>query len=101
MVENKLSDTCYSWWCTGSLYNIDVNFIKLVDLNKAEDYLLNKTQNQLFGGFGRDPDSTPDPMHSYLALASLSLWNHEKFALQEINPILTITKELYQFLKEK
>ena len=99
--ENKLSDTCYSWWCTGSLYNIDVNFIKLVDLNKAEDYLLNKTQNQLFGGFGRDPDSTPDPMHSYLALASLSLWNHEKFALQEINPILTITKELYQFFKEE
>lgn len=99
--ENKLSDTCYSWWCTGSLYIMDPESVNLVDIEKATEYLLNRTQNSLFGGFGRDPEATPDPLHSYLALASLSIWNHKKYDLQEVDPVLVITKELYRFFKEE
>ncbi|EMG48512.1 CDC43 Geranylgeranyl transferase type-1 subunit beta [Candida maltosa Xu316] len=99
--ENKLGDTCYSWWCTGSLHLINPEFVGLCDIEKAERYLLDITQNQMFGGFGRDPDATPDPLHSYLALASLSLWDHRKFNLQEVDPVLVITKESFNFFKEE
>lgn len=99
--ENKLSDTCYSWWCTGSLYLIDPYSVKLVDIEKATEYLLNKTQNSLFGGFASNPETTPDPFHSYLALASLSIWDHQKYGLKEVDPVLVITNELHRFFKEE
>ncbi|KAI5962388.1 CDC43 [Candida pseudojiufengensis] len=91
--ENKLTDTCYSWWCTGSLALLGDENLKLFNHEKAESYLLEKTQNSVVGGFSSRPDATPDPLHSFLALASLSLWNHKKFQLNEINPLYVICKK--------
>lgn len=34
--ENKFSDTCYSWWCTGSLEMLDLENLKLLDLKSAQ-----------------------------------------------------------------
>ncbi|RCK59662.1 Geranylgeranyl transferase type-1 subunit beta [Candida viswanathii] len=99
--ENKLSDTCYSWWCTGTLRIIDPDAVKIVDIEKATEFLLSKTQNPLFGGFASRPEMTPDPFHSYLALASLSIWDHKKYGLQEVDPVLVIPQELYRFFKDE
>lgn len=94
--NNKRSDTCYSWWCTGSLFLINRSNLTLFDRDAAEKYLLENTQNSMLGGFSSVPESTPDPMHTYLALASLSLWDHERFGLTEIEPLLVISKEVYE-----
>jgi geranylgeranyl transferase type-1 subunit beta len=91
---NKPDDSCYSWWIGATL--------KL--LNK--DYLINIEQNQIFlhateakvtGGFSKWPDSTPDPLHSYLSLASLSLMKHEN--LKTIHPALMVPIDLVDKLQ--
>ncbi|EGW34182.1 uncharacterized protein SPAPADRAFT_59614 [Spathaspora passalidarum NRRL Y-27907] len=99
--ENKLSDTCYCWWCTGALYIMNSDNIEFVNLSRAEEYLLYRVQNELFGGFGKDIESNPDPFHSYLAIASLSLWNKEKFGLKEVHPVLVISQESYNYFKRE
>ncbi|RLV95493.1 Geranylgeranyl transferase type-1 subunit beta [Spathaspora sp. JA1] len=99
--ENKLSDTCYCWWCTGALYIMDKSNLNFINLNRAEEFLLHRVQNQLYGGFGKDIESTPDPFHSYLAISSLALWNAKKFGLKEINPVLVITQESYNYFKSE
>ncbi|KAI3405896.2 CDC43 [Candida oxycetoniae] len=99
--ENKLSDTCYSWWCSGSLYLLNQDNLKLINVELAEEFLLEKTQNTIMGGFSSVPDGTPDPMHTYLALASLSLWNCEKYKLDEIDALFTISKRLRHYRAER
>lgn len=101
--ENKFSDTCYSWWVTASLYIIGGDHLFNVD--KLIDYLLTQTQNHLLGGFGKSKDVFPDPLHSFLGLASLSLWKHKESAnfdgslsLQDVNELLVITESLMNFL---
>lgn len=102
--ENKFGDTCYSWWCTSSLKLLDPNGLRLIDLEKATQYLLNSTQNKLLGGFGKDGESFPDPFHSFLGLASLSLWKScrelkysgEEF-LSPIDETLMLTERLERF----
>lgn len=92
--ENKLGDTCYSWWCTGSLFLINPKNLSLLDIPPAERFLLNCTQNKIIGGFSSRSEATPDPMHSCLALASLSLWDHKKYGLEEIDPVFVMSKRL-------
>lgn len=105
--ENKFSDTCYCWWVTGSLSIL--NGLELFNFESSSRYLLNKTQNKLIGGFGKSIDVFPDPLHSYLALASLSLWKrlpnnklnivgYDK--LDDIDEVLVITRKLRQFFDE-
>ncbi|KAK6459063.1 geranylgeranyltransferase beta subunit [Scheffersomyces xylosifermentans] len=118
--DNKFGDTCYSWWCTGSLALIEPKNLSLVDLDRAKYYLLNTTQNQLLGGFSKDPDSNPDPYHSFLAIASLALWQQyediiiengattrhaesssdpEPFKFDGIDEALVITKKSKEFFQ--
>lgn len=57
------------------------------------------------GGFGKDPDSTPDPLHSYLAIACFSLWNkhhaeEDRVDLDSIDPTMVISQRLSLFLSE-
>lgn len=103
--ENKFSDTCYSWWCTGSLEMLDLENLKLLDLKSAQKYLLQHTQSALMGGFGKDPDSTPDPFHSFLGIACFSLWNkhqaeEDRVDLDSIDPTMVISQCLSLFLSE-
>lgn len=92
--ENKLGDTCYSWWSTGSLYLMDSSNLLLLNISQAEKFLLDCTQNTIVGGFASRPEATPDPMHSCLALASLSLWNHRKYNLDEIDPVFVVSRNV-------
>jgi len=100
--DNKLGDTCYSWWCTGSIKLLGQSKLELTNLPMARDYLLKTTQNELLGGFAKDHEAPPDPFHTFMAVASLSLWNSllpDNFQLQEIVEELVITKPLEQFLQ--
>lgn len=103
---NKSSDACYSWWCTASLCMLDRNLLGLVNIPSAVKFLLHSCQNQIMGGFAKDSYSSPDPLHSYLALASLALWSPDypipgvkKNYLQHIDESLVITKELKSFFE--
>ncbi|KAK6205070.1 geranylgeranyltransferase beta subunit [Scheffersomyces amazonensis] len=94
--ENKLGDTCYSWWCLGSLQILGSEYLNLTNLEKNYNYLLQRTQNGLLGGFSKDPHSNPDPYHSFLALASLSLTN-EFPELEGVDESLVITSSSKEF----
>ncbi|ODV80049.1 geranylgeranyltransferase beta subunit [Suhomyces tanzawaensis NRRL Y-17324] len=101
--ENKFADTCYSWWCTASLRLMDKNNLALLDLESARDYLLTKTQNQIMGGFGKDPDASPDPFHGFLAIASLSMWDihqdEQAGTLQLIDDELVLSTKAVNFME--
>lgn len=104
---NKSSDACYSWWCTASLCMLDRKLLRLVNIPSAVKFLLHSCQNEIVGGFSKDFYSSPDPLHSYLALASLALWTSDylipyvekKDSLQDIDEALVITKELKSFFE--
>lgn len=104
--ENKFADTCYSWWVMALLENVENGALKLIDGEKALDYLLNGTQHKLMGGFGKDTDARPDPFHSFLGLASLALLKSSGLqfegldALQAVDPELVITKKLRDFMEK-
>lgn len=91
--ENKLGDTCYSWWCTGSLSIL--GSLEFTNLDKAREFLLETAQSKLTGGFSKDGEANPDPFHSFLALASLALWNKtsvERVDLADIDELLVIAR---------
>ncbi|CUM62863.1 uncharacterized protein PRCAT00000422001 [Priceomyces carsonii] len=104
---NKFSDTCYAWWVTGSLNILDPKKLNLLNLPKAGAYLLNHTQNKLVGGFGKNGESSPDPFHTFLALASLSLWKNvlsfefpNSDQITSVDGVFVITKESKVFWEE-
>jgi|SaaInlStandDraft_6_1057023.scaffolds.fasta_scaffold32641_2 geranylgeranyl transferase type-1 subunit beta len=109
---NKPEDCCYTWWVVASLHCLEVledhpypmamtvaaeekgegEGEDPVDFAACECFVLN-SQDGNRGGIGRDPTAFPDPMHSYLALAGMSLvktvrstWN-----LLPVHPALNIT----------
>lgn len=104
--ENKYSDTCYAWWVVGLLKLLDTHGVGLIDAEKARNYLLEGTQHSLVGGFGKDPNAFPDPFHSFLGVASLSLLAQNlpnlefdgRDSLQAIDEELVVTKALRDFL---
>ncbi|KAF1815567.1 terpenoid cyclases/Protein prenyltransferase [Eremomyces bilateralis CBS 781.70] len=71
---NKIADTCYAFWVLGSLTILGRD--DLIDAECVRSYLLSKTQHRI-GGFGKTPGDTPDPYHSFLGLAALSLLGEE------------------------
>lgn len=102
--ENKFSDTCYSWWVTGSLMIIGRG-VSLVDVNKGAEYLLTQTQHNIMGGFSKDGEQFPDPLHTFLGLASLSLWKKNGLdiddlqSLDDIDELLVITSDAKKFFE--
>ncbi|KAK8844639.1 hypothetical protein IAR55_006486 [Kwoniella newhampshirensis] len=56
---SKLQDVCYSFWCGAAI-------------------------SSPLGGFGKEPEDYPDPFHSYLALAALSL-SHSQAELKPLD----------------
>lgn len=103
--ENKFADTCYSWWVMALLELLKEGGMQLVDNEKALDYLLNGTQHKLMGGFGKDTECMPDPFHSFLGLASVSLLKKCGLTfdgldrLQDIDTELVITTKLREFME--
>ena len=69
----------------------------LVDRQGVASYT-GRCQNKAMGGFSKFPDVTPDPLHSYMGLAGLSLVGHPE--LLPLDPALNISqrasRELFQ-----
>ncbi|KAG5895316.1 hypothetical protein JTB14_029149 [Gonioctena quinquepunctata] len=90
---NKPIDTCYSFWTGGALKILDsYDFIN--NYNNHQFILM--TQDK-YGGFSKWVNVVPDPMHTYLGLAGLSLMNFGD--LSEMCCELNITKRTLDHLK--
>ena len=74
---NKVADTCYFWWVSGALANLNQLNNGLVDKENARRFLLEKMQHRI-GGFGKSPGSPPDLYHSFFGLAVLGLLGDER-----------------------
>ncbi|WVQ85531.1 hypothetical protein IAT38_007697 [Cryptococcus sp. DSM 104549] len=65
----KLEDVCYSFWCGGAMSILGHASL----LNRQADKAYLVSAQFALGGFGKEPEDFPDPFHSYLGLAALSL----------------------------
>ncbi|EEA22763.1 geranylgeranyl transferase type-1 subunit beta [Talaromyces marneffei ATCC 18224] len=92
---NKLADTCYCFWVTGTLGIMDK--IPLIDVSGVRHYLLDKTQH-IVGGFGKSVGEAPDLYHAYLGLISLALINEP--GLEAADPALCTGVSLIENLKK-
>nr|CAH7742850.1 unnamed protein product [Callosobruchus chinensis] len=90
---NKPVDTCYSFWTGGALKILDA--YDFIQQENNHQYVL-MTQDRR-GGFAKWINCVPDPMHSYLGLAGLSLMEFE--GLNEMFSDLNITKRTHEFLE--
>ncbi|QPG73273.1 hypothetical protein FOA43_000581 [Brettanomyces nanus] len=91
---NKYADTCYAFWTINSLQILQDSH--LIQREAVEHFLLKETQNQLMGGFNKtsDPaDTYPDPLHSFLGLATLSILGYD--GIGQLNSELVISKRAY------
>nr|XP_023026321.1 geranylgeranyl transferase type-1 subunit beta [Leptinotarsa decemlineata] len=90
---NKPIDTCYSFWTGGALKILEsYEFIK----NDNNHQFILMTQDK-YGGFSKWINVVPDPMHTYLGLAGLSLMNFEN--LNEMCTELNITRRTFEYLR--
>jgi geranylgeranyl transferase type-1 subunit beta len=69
----KTEDVCYSFWCGASLKILGIHH--LISIPHDVEWLLDCQAS--IGGISKTPDDHPDVMHSYLALAALSLHAQE------------------------
>lgn len=90
---NKDPDTCYSFWL-GATLSI-MGSLDRINKHRNRCFVL-KNANGLTGGFSKNIDSIPDPMHTCLSLCGLSLIGEEK--LKPINPALNITVRAANYL---
>ncbi|WWC66975.1 uncharacterized protein I206_100882 [Kwoniella pini CBS 10737] len=97
----KLEDVCYSFWCGGA-----INILGHSDMinNKADRSFLLSAQFPI-GGFGKEPEDYPDPFHSYLALAALSLTHSTNddvgLGLKRLDGIWNVGQDTSDWLKEE
>ncbi|WRT63512.1 uncharacterized protein IL334_000417 [Kwoniella shivajii] len=97
----KLQDVCYSFWCGGAISIL--GYTNLIDRDADKSFLLS-AQFPL-GGFGKEPEDYPDPFHSYLALAALSL-NHSNskeagLGLKDLNVMWNVSEDSARWLKQE
>ncbi|KKZ58606.1 protein farnesyltransferase/geranylgeranyltransferase type-1 subunit alpha [[Emmonsia] crescens] len=92
--SNKIADTCYSFWVTGTLGIMDS--LNVIDAEANRRYLLEKTQH-IIGGFGKCVGDPPDILHSYLGLASLGLFDEAEIA--SVDPTFCTSKRARQHLE--
>ncbi|KAI9485896.1 MAG: geranylgeranyl transferase type-1 subunit beta-like protein [Benjaminiella poitrasii] len=89
---NKLPDVCYGFWIGASLNILDS--FNMIEHNKLKEFLI-ECQFKL-GGFGKDPDSYPDLLHSYMGVAVLSLM--EEPEVKPLNSALNVSMDAYNHL---
>lgn len=91
---NKPDDSCYSWWIVATLKLLEKDFLINYQTNET---FLHATESKITGGFSKWPDSSADPLHSYLSLAGLALMNHR--TLKSIHPALIVSTDIIERLK--
>ena len=81
-------NACLSLQLLGSL--------EYADRARNVDFILSN-QNPLTGGIGKSDNTYPDPLHTFMGIAGLSLVNYE--GLSQINPALTMSEKAVSHLK--
>ncbi|KAJ3551791.1 hypothetical protein NM688_g4506 [Phlebia brevispora] len=66
---NKLADACYCFWCAASLQLLGAE--DMVDTLAMANFLASCQFK--FGGVCKEPGGRPDPYHTYMTLAALSI----------------------------
>jgi len=82
----KDADTCYSFWVGGTLKTLDC--LKFMDETQTCDFSLACQTD--YGGIAKSQGTHPDVLHSYMALAGLSLIGVK--GLNTVFPSLNITE---------
>lgn len=91
--ENKFADTCYVFWCLNSLQILTPDWQNLCNTSLVRDFLLNRTQNLVTGGFSKNDEDDPDLYHTCLGIASLKLID------ESFNGVLCIPKNISSSLE--
>lgn len=99
---NKEADACYCFWCGASLHMLGVK--ELVNTFSLTSFL-SKCQFK-FGGLSKSPGSRPDPYHTYLSLAALSLFPppgssvaDDTWKMAPLDPYLNATEETVRWVR--
>ncbi|KAM7285872.1 geranylgeranyl transferase type-1 subunit beta [Ixodes scapularis] len=92
---NKPIDTCYSFWVGAALELLGA--FKFVESGRNLEFL-DSTQDQFVGGFSKWPDSDPDPMHTYMGIAGMSLMGVED--LLPLHPALNLSQRAHGHLQQ-
>lgn len=66
-----------------------------VDRPLLRSFLM-ECQHEMIGGFGKNPDTLPDLLHSYFAVAGLSLAGEE--GLLSMHPALNMSRRAVEHL---
>ena len=88
------------------MHLMNSDYLGLTNIREATKFLLGRTQNRLLGGFGKSHELRPDPLHSFLALASLALWSGADstttpdYNLDLVDDALVISGQLVAFLSK-
>lgn len=91
---NKPVDTCYSFWTGGSLHLLEAyNFVAPFERQRNK-LMFAQHRN---GGLSKFEYYPPDPLHTSLGLAGLSMMKID--ALEEVYVPLVITKKAFDHLK--
>ncbi|CAE6445152.1 unnamed protein product [Rhizoctonia solani] len=94
----KTPDSCYSFWCGASLKILGA--AECVDA-EANAKFISKCQFQ-YGGIAKVPDDRPDPLHSYLSIASLALYPpataDDSWLMRPLVPALNAEESTAQWL---
>lgn len=97
----KDEDVCYSFWCGASAEILGVHS----EISIVEDVKWLLSCQTKMGGIAKVPDETPDVMHSYLALAALSMHSQEidgplAGKIKPIDPSINISLESLTWLRK-
>lgn len=99
----KPADTCYAFWVSASLEILKTGLSQqLLDGAAADNFILGYAQARYLGGLAKIKGVPPDPLHSYLGLAAISIMDTEarkSNGLPRIVPALSITEETHAWLK--
>ncbi len=98
---NKLDDTCYTFWLGASLHLLCGDDITSTMIDHAKNFVFT-TQDGVIGGMAKWPDTSPDPLHTYLGLAGLALSadTSSNDGLRPVDPALNITVRAKNHLKK-
>ncbi|KAJ1521869.1 hypothetical protein ONE63_002210 [Megalurothrips usitatus] len=90
---NKPIDTCYSFWVGATLKILDC--FNLIDEAPNREFSL-ATQNGITGGFSKWTNTDVEPLHTYFALAGLSLMKEP--GVLAIHPELNLSQRAVDHL---
>ncbi|KIK69924.1 hypothetical protein GYMLUDRAFT_34327 [Collybiopsis luxurians FD-317 M1] len=102
---NKQADACYCYWIGGSLKILGAG--NLVDSRSLASFLASCQFK--FGGIAKAPGELPDPYHTYLSLAAISMFpppidegeasDFSSWTLDPLDPLINARKETAEWAR--